>query len=52
MGGVEAEGAESEGENQREPSRRGRCIGGGVRGVEAREWRGRWRIKGGLVEGV
>jgi hypothetical protein len=35
---LEAEGAESEGENQSWPSWRGRCGGGGVGGVEARGW--------------
>jgi hypothetical protein len=34
--GVETEGAETEGENQWEPSRRGRCGGGGLEGENQR----------------
>ncbi len=41
---------ESEGENQRGPSQRGR--GGGVGGVEARGWSRRGRIRGARVGGV
>jgi hypothetical protein len=49
VGGVEAKGAESEGENQRGP--RSRCRGGGVGGVKANGWSRRGRSKGGGVGG-
>jgi hypothetical protein len=40
VGGVEAEEAELEGENQRGPSRRGRCEGGGEGRSEGAESEG------------